>query len=399
MARLALAVAALGTMTVPAGARVSVTDPSDAGPLDILKVRAKQANEYEVSVEITLSQAISPADLRPPNLLVVDVDHSGDGRGDHWFYIAPWRGRLVVHTREVPDDYTTCCNTSVRRISPRTLRFRYPLFTNYGWYDGGHLFRVASYYEGPACPRGCFDATPNRRWAINDFTPPTIASFKVPIAGHAEAKPGAVLTYQIFDKGFSGIGKHDILKRSPGETLWTTLARRSGSGRLAYRLDLDQGETAQLRLRVRDRSGHSTTSEMRAVTAPFDESQLGATTYFGLWESQTATEAYMGTLRVSQTALDTFSFTGSGTHYCVLHAAGPEFGTGTMSVDGVSVPLDMRAAVPMHRQKTCVNLPTSRERTVEVYPASGVINIDGFWVDSVADPYAANEYNPTAAQG
>ena len=71
----------------------------------------------------------------------------------------------------------------------------------------------------------------------------------------------------------------------------------------------------------------------------------------------------------------------------------------TMSVDGVSVPLDMRAAVPMHRQKTCVNLPTSRERTVEVYPASGVINIDGFWVDSVADPYAANEYNPTAAQG
>jgi hypothetical protein len=216
---------------------------------------------------------------------------------------------------------------------------------------------------------------------INDFTPPWILRFELPTGAHKDGLPQATLRYRVVDRGLSGLGRHRIFIRTEEDARWRRLETRTGGGTQSYVVELEEGQTALLRMSVRDRAGNETVSDVRSVTAPIDEARAGAGTFSGLWETRATESTYMGTEHVSRSPLDELRYSATGAHYCLLFSVGPEYGTAEVTIDDQSYEIDMNADSTDVLHKKCYQYLDSKERSVVVREADGRINVDGFWAD------------------
>ena len=361
----------------------SYRDGRDKGPLDIRSVKLEKVDDWYLAAEVTFGSPIHLKDFRGQNFLVLDIDRTGDGKSDHLLYVAPYSNRFGIYSYNVRDRQTYCCDRGVRKIGSSTLRIRFPQFNNYVHAHGGQLFRVGSYYEGASCPEGCFDVAPNRGWVINDFTPPSIKRFDLPIGAYTGGQPQAPLNYRIADKGLSGIGRHRILVRTSDSDEWQSVATRTGEGSMSYLVNFQPGQTASVKMVVADRAGNVSRSVVRNTTAPIDDATPEVVTFTGLWESRATDHSYLGTEHVSRSPLDEVQYTASATHYCFLYSVGPDYGKALFDVNGVSFEVQMNADVSASLKRMCVNFSKLKERTLTVSELQGEINVDGFWADEI----------------
>jgi hypothetical protein len=281
-------------------------------------------------------------------------------------------------------------------LGPRTVKIRFPKFDNYTWFQGGHLFRVASSYRGPGCSKRCFDVAPNRGWVINDFTAPRIPRFDLPTVATFEGQARARLKYRVTDLGFSGLDKHRIWIRKSGSDAWRNVATRTGGGPRSYTLELEEGQSASVRMSVRDRGGNGTVSPTRTVTAPIDDGSAAVGTFFGLWEQRATEGAYRGTEHVSVSPFDELRSEATGTRYCLLFAVGPDYGTAEVSVGDFSYQINMYSDTAEGLHKTCAGFLEPEVRAVVVRPLEGRINVDGVLVDGMqtSGPPSRNAARP-----
>ncbi len=365
-------------------------DPRDGrGPLAIRKIDIGHVRWDDTTVEVTFERRVDPARLGKKDFFLVDFDEDGDRKSEYWVYFVPgprgnWRS-FTYYPRSGGIAYGT---HPFKRTSPSSIEIK--SWRSYEQYrSGGYLFRVASYSKGSAsCSEGCWDAVPNSRWLVHDWTPPRLLRFNVPEFSLEPADPPSVpVTWRVVDKGFSGLAENTLWKRLAGSGDWVEVVSKRSSRVESTRVEAEQGQKIDLRVTARDGAGNRIPSTQvpparLQTVVPFDDSNTAhAATYVGIWEEQERSEAYLEGVHVSTTSLDSFRFLGEGTRYCVSYLPGDEFGRARFEVAGERIDFDLSVRNPYGGRTWCVEHESRSERTAVLTVQSGVINVDAFWFE------------------
>lgn len=354
------------------------------GPLAIEKVEYGHAHGYPVFT-ITFDRPLDLSSWTRDDYFVVAFDWKGTTRADGLLYFLKYRGRLTNLTY-FPRMKATGSGADFRRTGPRTIVTEAPLAAQH---YPGFAFAAGSWFEGGAvCPKGCWDAAPERGWILHDFTGPRVTRFRVPERATAtEGRLAIPVSWHVHDTGRSGLDEHALLWRPAGATDWIPAARTRDNGAASFELPAEEGGHVEVMVRASDRAGNVTETPVRQVTVPFDQaSGSGNAAFTGAWAETTREGAYFGTIHVSNTPHDELVFSGTGTEYCIAYSTGAGFTDGTMSVGDQSQFLSMSG-----QGVECMTFESAIPRVVRVKPGPGrintetgyhpdVINVDAYWV-------------------
>jgi hypothetical protein len=149
----------------------------------------------------------------------------------------------------------------------------------------------------------------------------------------------------------------------------------------SIRVPAVMGEMLELKLTAKDGAGNKIGSRiLRTQVANDDAATTHSAEYFGLWEERAQPGAAFDGIHVSQTPLDTFSFTGTGEDFCISYQPGPEYGVAILTVDGIGRIIDMSEPDHLMGNRGCINSNGREATTAELTIESGVINVDSFWI-------------------
>lgn len=383
----AVALCLLGVVDTPARADSGPwPDRGDGrGALAIERIEIGHIRSWERAsyVTVVFERPVYPAELRRRDFLVLDLSGNDRARSDVWFYF------LGGDTRWYPYSYDPRTRSVgyggfwITRLSPRSFRIVLPYVETYfSRTTGGYRFRLASFSKtGAGCSAGCWDALPNGGWLIHDWTRPWVNRWDVSLFSHSTSgEPGAPIALRVTDLGFSGLDKWRVSKRAAGAETWTNVHEGRSTRPVSRFVPAEQGEKLRLRLDARDRAGNAIRPVYRTTAIPYDDSNADAgATFFGLWEEQERDDAYLGTLHVSSTQLDTFSFTADARTYCVSYLVMEDGGYAGFEVDGSSTGIDMSYSRTGPHGVECMEFETKETRTATVDVEEGPINIDGYW--------------------
>jgi hypothetical protein len=102
-----------------------------------------------------------------------------------------------------------------------------------------------------------------------------------------------------------------------------------------------------------------------------------------MWKEQAHPDVYLQTEHISGSPLDTLSFSGTATDYCIAYRSGPEFGQAVLTVDNQTVGIGQNFPGDTGTKETrCVHMETAAPRTAKLTVSSGTVNVDAFWVQT-----------------
>jgi hypothetical protein len=377
------------TMMLLLGTITSLPSPSRAAPfsfgdrdraqgrLAIERIRVRI--DEGIVMTVFLKQAIDPSELTRDEFFVVELQTNHRPRPEETIFFFARKGRwdhAIYYWRTKTFTYFT--GNRIRQLSPRSIRLRFSSTSEPS--AGGYLYRLASVSSGEGCGDKCWDAVPNRGWFVLDWTSPAIRRFDVtPLAQTApEGGLQIPVTWRVTDRGLSGLKSHTLWMRTFGETEWKKVLTSRSEEALTHLLPVDEGQHLQFQITAKDNFGNNVTSEIRESFVPFDDTSPEGTTYFGYWSEEDRPDSYGGSIHKSTTPLDTFSFSGEGTQFCLYYLTSPEFGTAEVEYNG-----ERHGTIRMDSGDRfwCYPFADSAHRTITVTVASGVINIDGFWFE------------------
>lgn len=350
------------------------------GPLAIRKIAIGHAG-YETTLDITFEKPVYPGRLGNGDFFVVDFDGRSGPKSDLWLYFVAGKAKWQVF------DVKAMSLSRIKRISPTTFRIRIDHHASWYYYEpGGYRFRIASFSRtGPKCRSGCWDFVPQGSWLVHDWTKPEIPRFHTPYVWMEPGKEAAApVRWRAIDRGYSGLLESALWTRTLGQEDWVKVASSKSTDLQTDTLQLSQGEVLDVTVTATDGARNQTRSPLLRTVSPFDEKNTAlAATFLGLWEERPHPDAHYGGIHVSQTDLDSFSFTGVGSKFCIAFRTGAEFGRARLEVDGHLSWAEMsRVVYPSIANYHCADLRDApKERTAVVSVSEGTINIDGFWVE------------------
>jgi hypothetical protein len=378
---------------VPSQARTwRIRDGGDArGPLNIRKVEYRHGPRRNY-IDVTLEQWLNPNVHRGERFFVVDVDHTGDRRGDAWIYVYPSWDRayrtFVYYPRH--DEVHKHRGVWVKELDYKSFRVGFePSRLTYS-YDSvdSYVFRVAAFYRSrKLCKAGCIDMAPNGGWQLHDMADP-VAWVQAPELS-VFPSPKIRAKWSGRDEGWAGLAERRLRYSKKGSDNWHTVARSLTKGESSSVFAAKEGITYRVQSRVRDRVGnvgHYT----RQVGIPHDDtSSAFDAQWTGGWLAPANERTFQRTEHISVTPQASFSFTAKAKTYCIAYRTGEEFGTLDVQIDGdrqMSIPQGV-VDEPLLRQHECYEMWTSEERTVTATArldglgSSEPVNIDGYWAD------------------
>ena len=376
-------VLALGLIALGLPARANSLSGSDQdashGPLSIRRVEAGHRGDgHRTKIDVFFDRAVRPGELEVGDFFGIELDGRGDRTGDAVILGAAGpRGWY-------PFQRGGMTSPEIQRIAANG--FRVIVSPHSDWFSpdgGGYRFRLASYSEsGPECSGGCWDFVPNRGWLIHDWTEPVIRRFLVPDIVLPQPEQTLIpLSWRLSDRGRSGQPVWTLWKRIMGDDNWMKV--RSGVSATFNEMQLAaaEGDAFELKLTARDGVGNRARWKLRDTRVPVDDAAARYdATFSGLWEERPTEGAAFGSVHSSRTPLDTFSFSGSGTRFCISYLVADDFGIGRLILD-TGEEHGFSQSTESDPGYACVESEGSAPRTATVSIDYGIVNIDGFWIE------------------
>lgn len=358
-----------GAETAPAGTN-TVRDGNDRpGRLDIRAVSQGHAGS-RVTHTIRTFGRWPTALLGPstPNYFLLVISTDSDRAPERLVLIISTPGRLVAGVFNPRGRLLGRARASRPNSRAAKVSIRRSLLGN----PAGYRWQALAYYRGSStCGGGCRDRAPNRARVLHDLRAPKISFPQPGVPQNGSYDIG----FSISDLGGSGT-RWRIQNRPFGTATWTTVDRGANRGPQIYSHNAAEGQDDQFRVLASDLHGNTTTSPVRTVSLPHDDTSF---TYGGTWTTLTPGDACFMTLHESTEVGATATYTITG-RYAALVAPGGG-GTAQVAIDGGSpVAVDLSAFSGPRRVVFEATFATAVPRTVVVTVSSGTVGVDGIIV-------------------
>jgi hypothetical protein len=369
--RLLLTAAALsmlvGAETAQAGGG-TVRDGNDRpGPLDIRSASQGHAGTRVTHTIRTFANwPIALLGPNTPNFVLLQISTKPGPAPERIVLLFSSSGRMVAGVFSRNGNFLGRAKASrPNRHAVRVVITRARLGNPVGYrWQAQTFFRAA----GP-CSGGCLDRAPNgSNQRLHDLRAPTISFPQPGVVQSGEYDIG----FSVSDLGFSGV-RWRIQNRLFGTASWTTVESAATRGPQVYSHSATDGQDDQFRVIAIDGHGNTTTSPVRTVSVPVDDTSFS---YGGTWTFSTPGDACFMTLHESTEvdATATHTFTG---RYVALVAPGG-VGTAQVAIDGgLPVPVDLSAFSGPRRLVFETTLATAAPHTLVVTVSSGTVQVDG----------------------
>lgn len=381
-------ICALGLLlpVVPASAdRGPWPDRNDGarGPLAIEKIEIGHDSYHSSTLNIVFEKAVSPESFGRNDFLAIEMADGRGRRADYILFYGASRGQFETFSYDPQTDQVGRGGYWHRRPSPRELKIFNPE-VGLPLDLVGYRFRIASYSSsGNECARGCSDAVPNSNWLIHDWTKPTLGALAVPEWSiQARPRPVAKVKWGASDRGLAGLSRRTLWTwdRAAGE--WKVVRSTRDPGTSRDEIKVVPGTKARFSVTAVDGAGNKMRSHVVSTRVPLDDTtQVSDTRYFGLWSQEQSDSAYLNTLHVSKTPLDTFSFAAKAKLYCIVYQRGENWGRARFTVGETVTELDQANPYLRSNVPSCLTFSSRHLRTATVEVLNGVINLDGIYFE------------------